>query len=46
MYLGRLKADAKLRELTMAAYPTALTRLRSELVFAFDSKVEQRSQEV
>jgi hypothetical protein len=45
MYLGRLRADAKLRALAMAAYPTALSRFCSELVLASDSKTEQRSQE-
>jgi hypothetical protein len=45
MYLGRLRADAKLRALAMAAYAAALSRFRSELVLASDSKTEQRSQE-
>ena len=45
MYLGRLRDDAKLRGLAMAAYPTALGWFRSELVLAFESKAQQRSQE-
>jgi hypothetical protein len=44
MYLGRLRDDAKLRRLAMGSYPTALSLCRSELVLAFDSKAEGRSQ--
>lgn len=40
IYLGRLRDDAKLRELAMASYPTALGRFRSELVCMFDSRAE------
>jgi hypothetical protein len=40
MYLGRLRDDAKLRQLAMASYSTALGRFRSELDRIFDSTAE------
>lgn len=44
MYLGRIRDDARLRGLAMRSYSTALSLFRSELVVAFDSEAEGRSQ--
>jgi hypothetical protein len=44
MYLARARGNPDLRELAMAAYPSALGRFRSQLVLAFDGKAGQRSQ--
>jgi hypothetical protein len=44
MFLGRIRDDARLRGLAMRSYSTALSLFRSELVVAFDSEAEGRSQ--
>ncbi|KAH8802500.1 hypothetical protein F5884DRAFT_860865 [Xylogone sp. PMI_703] len=46
MYLGRLRRDAKLRELAIAAYPSALSRFRSDLILNPCSQSNQTSKRI
>lgn len=46
MYLGKLRGDAKLRSLAMAAYPSALSLFHSELFLVFGSKAGRTYQKI
>lgn len=46
MYMGKLKRDAKLQGLAMAAYPPALGRFRSELALGFGPKSGEANRKI
>ncbi|KAL7942561.1 hypothetical protein V8C42DRAFT_331350 [Trichoderma barbatum] len=46
MFMGKLRRDAKLQGLAIAAYPSALSRFRSELALGFGPKSGQTNRNV